>query len=1037
MNTRFFLSLFAGSLLLLLPIVNFAAEYSVDRLNRVTQVSYAAGQVIAYEYDAAGNILAIKPKYTPTPTQPQVSLEVITAADQRLTNNPISFKATPKDYPANISITQYGWDWNGDGIIDENGSSATTQHTYTQAGSYNTTVTATDSSGGKTKSPAVSLTVTTPMQQTAPDLIATIPDFYQMPIAGQQQAFTATVKNIGKKDAAGSGTLKVYASTDATITSADSLVGSTSFIALPVNGYQLVGGQITVPSVAGKYWFGACADVAAGETNTSNNCSSGVEWTVAAVAPDLTLNNFSFGGNLDAGQKEGFLLTVNNTGNQSVASSTTKLYMSTDSTVNSADTVVATINSALLSANGGKQDLGGQFTAPEAGNYWLAACVDPVAGETNTSNNCTETLAKEVWATGTINAVTPFTATLGQLTTFTVQGVDMANTMTFALADCNNIQKLPGGSSTQQQFTCTPTGTAGNKAGELRNYAAGVLLNSFTVNVVNSPDKPDLAVSITNPASVTPDTFTKHSVNVQNIGKADAENVVLVIKAPDDMKTDGSNKSKAEPVAMELTQGTADCPLSSTSSWPKVGCQDITPTGFKDNVFRLGAVKAGQTANVTLTERYSGYNAGETLQISATVTSTIAESSTSNNSAAQSFALQNKKLVQGCDYENLAWTSPLNRSEASNMPVQLRSIVFAPTSDKLPLQIFGFGRSTQQYLFEGDGFYWKGVAHDSSYPMSLRTVAYSSAVGRYVGASMSDGIYWSMDRSSWFKASVPMTALMSDVEYFNGRYVAVGDNGVILTSADGVSWSQANSGVNARISYIDIGNNELIAGGAGVLLRSIDGINWNILSNTGAGALEYGAVWNGSQYLFYDVYGESFIQTVSAANVNTATPFIPYIDGVQSKPAYGYWFTINWQDNEYVALTTYGVLTSKDGRSWLTKTKAPYYPYGLKRFTDKVVILGANMGVWTGACATQAASETKVFTNPLYNGYRLDGCLGWANQCNGESATRWCKDVAGYNTATSWVKINSDSSTKTIADNQICDTTKYICGTYSSITCSK
>ena len=43
--------------------------------------------------------------------------------------------------------------------------------------------------------------------------------------------------------------------------------------------------SLNAPSSAGTYYYGACVESVSGESNTGNNCSSGVSITIAAVTP--------------------------------------------------------------------------------------------------------------------------------------------------------------------------------------------------------------------------------------------------------------------------------------------------------------------------------------------------------------------------------------------------------------------------------------------------------------------------------------------------------------------------------------------------------------------------------------------------------------------------------------------------------------------------------------------------------------------------------------------------------------------------------
>ena len=84
----------------------------------------------------------------------------------------------------------------------------------------------------------------------------------------------AGVRNAGSGDALAT-TLRYYRSTDATISTSDTEVGTDAVKALAASGKQTVGGdRRTAPSTVGTYYYGACVDAVAGESSTTNNCSS-------------------------------------------------------------------------------------------------------------------------------------------------------------------------------------------------------------------------------------------------------------------------------------------------------------------------------------------------------------------------------------------------------------------------------------------------------------------------------------------------------------------------------------------------------------------------------------------------------------------------------------------------------------------------------------------------------------------------------------------------------------------------------------------
>ena len=117
----------------------------------------------------------------------------------------------------------------------------------------------------------------------APDLVVEAPAVSESaPAAGARFTLSATVRNQGSGSSAFT-TLRYYQSTDPTITSADTEVGTDSVSSLDAaeSGDESI--SLTAPSSAGTYYYGACVDAVSDESDTTNNCSPAVTVTVGAV----------------------------------------------------------------------------------------------------------------------------------------------------------------------------------------------------------------------------------------------------------------------------------------------------------------------------------------------------------------------------------------------------------------------------------------------------------------------------------------------------------------------------------------------------------------------------------------------------------------------------------------------------------------------------------------------------------------------------------------------------------------------------------
>ncbi len=125
----------------------------------------------------------------------------------------------------------------------------------------------------------------TETESASPDLIGLGPNVSNSnPETGGSFWFIVTVTNQGDGRSAAT-TVRYYRSTDATITTSDTEIGTDAVRALDrPQGYAATI-KLTAPSNAGTYYYGACVDAVSGESDTGNNCSSGVRVTVSAPPP--------------------------------------------------------------------------------------------------------------------------------------------------------------------------------------------------------------------------------------------------------------------------------------------------------------------------------------------------------------------------------------------------------------------------------------------------------------------------------------------------------------------------------------------------------------------------------------------------------------------------------------------------------------------------------------------------------------------------------------------------------------------------------
>ena len=221
------------------------------------------------------------------------------------------------------------------------------------------------------------------------------------PDAGASFTLRATVRNGGDGRSAAT-TLRYYRSSDATISTSDTAVGTDAVRRLSASGTSAEFVSLTAPSSAGTYYYGACVDTVSGESNTANNCSSAVRVSVAApTVPDLLVGSASVSDSSpDAGASFTLRATVRNGGDGRSAVTTLRYYRSSDATISTSDTAVGTDAVGGLAASGTSAE-SVSLTAPSsAGTYYYGACVDTVSGESNTANNCSSAVRVTVSSGG-------------------------------------------------------------------------------------------------------------------------------------------------------------------------------------------------------------------------------------------------------------------------------------------------------------------------------------------------------------------------------------------------------------------------------------------------------------------------------------------------------------------------------------------------------------------------------------------------------------------------------------------------------------
>ena len=244
-----------------------------------------------------------------------------------------------------------------------------------------------------------------------PDLVVESPAVgADTPAAGATFTLSVTVRNAGGGNASAT-TLLAYLSEDDTIETDDERVGTGTVGELAASAHEIASLKLTAPTSAGTYYYGACVEPAAGESHTANNCSAAVQVTVPDVqgtappapqpatrgeGPDLVADHEVLTSeNLDrpsAGVPFTLTMSVRNDGRTRSAATTVRFYHSTDATITRTDTQVFAGRVPRLYfwlSGWGFVRVSATLQAPSnPGTHYYGACVDAVAGESDTTNNC-------------------------------------------------------------------------------------------------------------------------------------------------------------------------------------------------------------------------------------------------------------------------------------------------------------------------------------------------------------------------------------------------------------------------------------------------------------------------------------------------------------------------------------------------------------------------------------------------------------------------------------------------------------------------
>ena len=211
---------------------------------------------------------------------------------------------------------------------------------------------------------------------------------------GPDSSLTLDVTVRSQGDTASASTiLRYFSSTDSTIDTGDTELGSVVVPELRVRATSSHEFTIDVPAVLGTYYYGACVDALPEEANTENNCSGSLLVEVVTDAgPDLDLTVTVE--QRDVWTRESFKVdaTVRNRGDLESGTIELGYYLSTDQVINSDDTLVREFTLENLDPGAAVNRSVTLFAPGDPGTYYYGVCVASNANEAIRENNCSAAL---------------------------------------------------------------------------------------------------------------------------------------------------------------------------------------------------------------------------------------------------------------------------------------------------------------------------------------------------------------------------------------------------------------------------------------------------------------------------------------------------------------------------------------------------------------------------------------------------------------------------------------------------------------------
>ncbi|MBI2835095.1 MAG: hypothetical protein HYX76_11790 [Acidobacteria bacterium] len=222
--------------------------------------------------------------------------------------------------------------------------------------------------------------------QADPDLKVALVSTPQQAAAGANVILRDTTSNIGTADAAAS-TTRFYLSTDSLLDVGDTVLGARAVDVLTAGSSSTGDTTVTIPiaTATGKYYILASADddLAVAESDETNNTDS----RIFKTGPNLVIKSVMAPAKAGEGQTLSFSDTTKNVGTDTAGASKTKLFFSSNATLDGGDTLLGMRDTPALTANA-ENAAATSVTLPSGllpGTYYLIGKADGNSAVTESS----------------------------------------------------------------------------------------------------------------------------------------------------------------------------------------------------------------------------------------------------------------------------------------------------------------------------------------------------------------------------------------------------------------------------------------------------------------------------------------------------------------------------------------------------------------------------------------------------------------------------------------------------------------------------